>query len=141
MRSRLQLYVPERRESSRVKKVAREIRRILSEIFAEQDIPPVWDAGGAVVPFPGPLTVTDVKLAADLVDCKVFVMPLANRQAEAVEPYFSLAAPLVRKQFAARSVLRLVPNFHFLLDSSFQTAERLDALLAQKPGKDHEEEE
>lgn len=130
-KQRLSLFVPEGKSSPRVKKVAREIRRILSEIFMRQDIPPVWDDEGTLVPFPGPLTVTDVQLSADLVECRVFVMPLANKHADAIAPYFALATPLVRKQFAQYSELRLVPNFHFSLDTSFAVAEKIDALIFQ----------
>lgn len=128
-RNRFNLYVPQKQASPRVKKVAREIKRILAEIFLKQDIPPIWNKNDEMVPFPGILTITDVQLSADLIECKVFVMPLANQNIEKVEPYLTLAAPVIRKCFAEKSMLRFVPNFRFYLDSSFQIAERIDKLI------------
>jgi ribosome-binding factor A len=56
-------------------------------------------------------------------------MPLANMHAEFVEPYFSVATPLVRKAFAKKTSLKFVPNFYFKLDSSFSDIEHLEELM------------
>lgn len=125
----LNLFVPNKAPSNRPHRVEKEIKRLLSEIFQRQELPPILDENRQVIPFPGPLTVTDVRISRDLRECQVFVMPLANQQARAIAPYFERATPVLRKMFAGRSTLRLVPNFQVRLDDSFATAERIEALL------------
>lgn len=125
----LNLFVPTKAPSTRPHRVEKEIRRLLSEIFQRQEMPPIWDDDRKEIPFPGPLTVTEVQISKDLRECNVFVMPLANRQVNAIGPYFERATPVLRKVFAERSTLRLVPNFRVRLDNSFATAERIEALL------------
>lgn len=125
----LNLFVPTRTPSPRPHRVEKEIKRILSEIFQRQEVPPIWGEDDALIPFPGPLTVTDVKISADLRECTVFVMPLANHLADTLAPYFEHATPVIRKLFAGKASFRIVPNFRFVLDSSFATADKIEALL------------
>lgn len=125
----LNLFVPTKAPSNRPRRVEKEIQRLLSEIFQRQELPPIWDQQKQIMPFPGPLTVTNVKISKDLRECRVYVMPLANRHADTVIPYFESAAPVLRKVFAERSTLRLVPHFRVELDDSFATAERIETLL------------
>ncbi|MDR1598049.1 MAG: 30S ribosome-binding factor RbfA [Holosporales bacterium] len=128
-KKQLNLFVPDRAPSPRVKRVEREVRAILAEIFQRQSIPPVFDKDGQLLPFPGIITVTGVHMSADLRECRVYVMPLANKMLDQVLPYFEHAAPLIRKAFAQQSKMRVVPNFHFEIDASFATCERIDELL------------
>ncbi|MDR2464642.1 MAG: 30S ribosome-binding factor RbfA [Holosporales bacterium] len=130
-RQQLDLFVPQRSISPRVKRVEKEIRHLLSDILQRKDIPPIFDTNNNLMPFPGIITVTGVKISADLRECKVFVMPLANKMIDAVLPYFELACPIIRKIFAQKSKMRFVPNFTFEIDSSFATAERIEQLLKE----------
>lgn len=137
----LDLFIPLKAPSPRLKRVEKEIKQILSEIFQRQDIPPIWDEKGQLIPFPGIITITYVKISSDLQECSVFIMPLANRVVGNIESYFEKAAPLIRKSFAQKSVLRLIPHFKFQLDSSFSTAERIEKLLNSHKASLHEESE
>lgn len=130
----LDLFLPAKAPSPRLKRVEREIRQLLAEIFQRQDVPAVWDADRKAVPFPGPVTVTHVKISPDLRECRVGILPLDPKKAEEWEHYVALATPLIRKSFAHRSIFRVVPQFHFYLDPSFATAERLEALLKARHG-------
>ncbi|MDR0630992.1 MAG: 30S ribosome-binding factor RbfA [Holosporales bacterium] len=127
--SNLDLFVPTRAPSPRVNRVEKEIRAILSNIFQRQDIPPIFSKLGDVIPFPGIVTITRVKISPDLRECKVFLRPLIGEHAEKVVDYFSVAVPVIRKLFAQQSRLRVVPNFKFEIDLSFEAAERIDELL------------
>ena len=128
----LDLFVPTKSPSHRLKRVEREVRQLLADIFQRQDIPVVWDANRNSVPFPGPVTVTHVKISPDLRECRVGILPLDPKKSDEWSRYAALAAPLIRKSFANRSIFRVVPQFHFYLDPTFETAERLEALLALK---------
>lgn len=141
MTKHLNLFVPTRTPSPRTKRVEHEVRHILAEIFQRQDIPPVRGADRQIVPFPGPLTVTSVKISPDLRECRVGVLPLDPKKSEEMVTYFELATPLIRKSFAGRSIFRVVPHFRFQLDSTFATAERLEALLKERTLKERGTEE
>ncbi|GHS92327.1 hypothetical protein AGMMS49949_04330 [Alphaproteobacteria bacterium] len=125
----LDLFVPQKLPSPRTNRVAKEIQRLLSQLFQRQDLPPVWNESQQIMPFPGPITITEVKVSSDLQACTVFFMPLARQNVEAWHYYFKRATPLIRKQFAKQSLLRFVPSFVFLLDPQFEIEERMDLLL------------
>jgi ribosome-binding factor A len=109
--------------------VEKEIRAVLSAMFQRQSIPPVFNKGGDVIPFPGVVTITNVKISGDLRECKVLVTPFASKETDSIIHYFEKATPLIRKMFAQHSNLKAVPNFKFELDTSFEEAERIDELL------------
>ncbi|MDR0632910.1 MAG: ribosome-binding factor A [Holosporales bacterium] len=125
----LNFFVPEKTASHKVKKAAREVKQILSEIFQRQEIPPVLDKHRVFLEFPGAVTITDVKMSSDLQECTVFFLPFANINAEKTLLYFEAAAPAIRKVFAKKSVFRMVPNFRFELDSNFFIIDRIEELL------------
>lgn len=138
MKQQLDLFVPAKAPSPRLKRVEHEVRQILAEIFQKQDIAPVWNEERELIPFPGPLTVTSVKISPDLHECWIGVTPLDPNKAAATERYLPAAEPLIRKSFAKRSVFRVVPRLFFHLDTTFAKAERLDALLkARSPREEN----
>jgi ribosome-binding factor A len=109
--------------------VEKEVKAILSNIFQRQDVPPIFDKEGGVIPFPGIVTITSLKLSADLRECKVLLRPLASEETTQVLDYFTTATPVIRKLFAQQSIMRNVPHFKFEIDSSFEAADRIDELL------------
>jgi ribosome-binding factor A len=134
VRRELNLFVPEKTTSYKIKKAASEVKQILSEIFQRQEIPPVFDKKGDFLKFPGSITKTDIKLSSDLGECTVFALPLANINTEDMMRYLNAATPAIRKVFAKKSVFRAVPHFHFKLDSNFFILERIDELLKGAAG-------
>jgi ribosome-binding factor A len=109
--------------------VEKEVKAILSRIFQRQDIPPIFNKAGEVIPFPGLITITSLKISADLRECKVFLRAFASEKTSQVVDYFTTATPVIRKLFAQQSEMRVVPNFKFEIDSSLEEAERIDELL------------
>jgi ribosome-binding factor A len=129
------LFVPEKARFPRLVRVASEIKKVLSEIFQRQEVQAVFDKNGDLIEFPNYVTVTNVKISRDLRECKVWIMPFTDSHIEKTMLYFDVAAPFIRKVFAQKSKLRLVPNFHFKLDSSIEEVERITKLLNKNNSK------
>jgi ribosome-binding factor A len=125
----LDLFVPEKSTFPRSKRAAKEVKRLLSEIFQKQDVPPFLGPDQQYLTFPGQVTITDVKISNDLKECTVSIVSLANSRTEDVEAYFCQATSLIRKIFARKSTLRFVPHFTFRLDDSFLKVAELEKLL------------
>ncbi|MDR0625104.1 MAG: 30S ribosome-binding factor RbfA [Holosporales bacterium] len=134
-KGKVDLFMPARPPSPRVHRISREIQRVLSDIFIREEIPSVFDKEGKLVPFPGPITVTDVKVSQDLLECNVWVRSLGKHQESEIVSYFNIAAGLIRKVFAAKSKMRFVPHFHFNFDDFFEKVERLDNILKKNKEK------
>ena len=76
------------------------------------------------------VTVTDVRVAADLRDARVYVTVQGDEE-EHQKALRALehAAPYVRKQLGFSLNLRHTPVLHFVRDTVEEKAERVDALL------------
>ena len=77
-----------------------------------------------------PITVTEVRVSPDLRNATAYVMPLGGGAGtQAVVEALNRAAPFIRHQVARTVKLRLLPNFTFVVDSSFDRAQHIDDLL------------
>ncbi len=108
--------------SQRQLRVGELVRKGLSDILRGDEIrnPDVAEAS---------ITVTEVRLSPDLRNATVFVLPLGGKNAEAVLEGLGLCAPFLRGRLAREVELRHAPALSFLLDDSFDQAERVEALL------------
>lgn len=103
-------------------KVGEEIRRALSTIFMHGEThEPVLDSGS--------ITVSEVRVAPDMKNATVYVMPLAGANREEVMEVLAETAPRLRKLVADSVELRYTPKLHFKLDMSFEEAGRIQQLL------------
>ena len=75
------------------------------------------------------ITVTEVRMSPDLRRASAFVMPLGGAAHEAVIEGLRRAAPHLRSRVAKLVRMRLAPELEFVLDNSFDQAERIDSLL------------
>lgn len=75
------------------------------------------------------ITVTEVRVSPDLRNATAFVMPLGGAGREGVLESLNRAAPFFRHRIGKEVDLRRLPNLSFQIDSSFDTADRIDALL------------
>lgn len=84
------------------------------------------------------VTVTDVRVADDLRDAKVYVL-IDGDEAEIKEALKVLknASTYVRQQLALNMQMRHVPHLHFMRDTVEEKAARIESLLS---GLTHEEE-
>lgn len=78
------------------------------------------------------VTVTDVRVADNLRDARVFVTVLGTEE-EAISALVALhrAAPYVRRQLGVALGLRHTPEIHFVRDTIEERGTRVDELLAQ----------
>jgi ribosome-binding factor A len=77
------------------------------------------------------VTVTDVEVAKDLRDAKVFVL-ITGTQTEVDEALKTLrrAATFIRQQVAINLDMRFAPHIHFARDTAEENAARVSELLA-----------
>jgi ribosome-binding factor A len=90
------------------------------------------------------VTVTEVRVSPDLKNATAYVMPLGGGHAPEVVAALKRSAPYVRGALARAVQLRHAPQIGFALDTSFDHASRIDALLhrpdvARDLGRDEKE--
>jgi ribosome-binding factor A len=108
--------------SQRQLRVGEVIRHALAEILQRGEVhDPAFD--GVVI------TVPEVRMTRDLKVATVFVMPLGGKNTEAILPAFERNKKFLRGEVAHRVNMRFAPELRFALDESFETGDRIDALL------------
>ncbi len=113
-----------RAPSQRQLRVGEEIRHVLAGIFARGDIRDPELSGESI-------TVTEVRVGADLKRATAFVSRLGRPDVEALLPALRRAAPFLRSQLAHALRLRTVPELEFEADISLEYAMRVERLLRQ----------
>lgn len=78
----------------------------------------------------GLISVTDVEVARDLSHAKVYVAVLEIEQAPEIIKFLNEHAGQVRHELGKRIRLRLTPSLKFLHDTSSETGDRIEQLLA-----------
>ena len=107
--------------SQRQLRVAEEVRHILSEIIQRGDLP----EGSLSTP----VTVSRVDISPDLQNALVFVMPLGGLHKEETLDVLKTNKWYLRKNLGQKVTLRRVPQLHFILDETFDAAEKIDQLI------------
>jgi ribosome-binding factor A len=110
--------------SQRQLRVGEEIRHILSGLFVEGRLhdPDLADLR---------ITVTEVKVSPDLKNATAFVVTFGGGDPEALARSLNHAAPFLRGEVAHALKLRFAPQIRFAADTSFDRAQRLDALFRE----------
>jgi ribosome-binding factor A len=108
--------------SARQLRVGEEVRHGLARIFERHELrdPALVDAT---------LTVTEVRMSPDLKHATVFVMPLAGAHAPETLAGLKRGAPYLRGLIAREVPLRFTPTLSFMLDESFDHANRINEIL------------
>ncbi len=111
-------------QNQRQLRVGEELRHALAWTLEEGNIRDPALASHAV-------TITAVSVSPDLRNATVFVVPLGGgEQAEAdVLAGLRRVRPYLRQRVADRVRLRFVPDLNFTADTSFDVADRIEALL------------
>lgn len=78
-----------------------------------------------------PVTVTEVRMSADLRSATAYVTPLGGAGGELLVAALNRAAPALRRLVAPALTLKFLPTLRFALDTSFDNAARIEALLAE----------
>ena len=111
-----------RGHSQRQLRVGEEIRHLLAELLERGDMgdPELRDAR---------ITVTSVDVSPDLRNAIAFVMPLGGKDTDRLLSALRRAAPWFRARVSEKAGLRSAPEIRFQLDTTFDEADKIDALL------------
>ena len=112
----------DRGHSQRQLRVGEEIRHLLAELLERGDMrdPELRDAR---------ITVTSVDVSPDLRNATAFIMPLGGQDKERLLAALKRAAPWFRGRVSEKAGLRSAPEIRFALDSTFDEADKIGALL------------
>lgn len=103
-------------------RVGEELRHVLASVFEKGVIRDPGLAGVSV-------TVSEVRVGADLRSATVFVVPLGGGNADAMLNALARARSFLRRRIAEAVRLKFVPDLIFRLDPSFDEAEHIEQLL------------
>ncbi|HLG47696.1 MAG TPA: 30S ribosome-binding factor RbfA [Reyranella sp.] len=120
--------------SQRQLRVGEEIRHLLAELLERGDMrdPELRDAR---------ITVTSVDVSPDLRNATAFVMPLGGQDKERLLAAMKRAAPWFRARVGEKAGLRSAPDIRFQIDTTFDEADKIGALLRRPDvARDIEEE-
>ena len=111
-----------RGHSQRQLRVGEEIRHLLAELLERGEMrdPELRDAS---------ITVTSVDVSPDLRNATAFVMPLGGKDSARMLAALRRAAPWFRARVSEKAGLRSAPDIRFQLDTTFDEADRIGALL------------
>jgi ribosome-binding factor A len=114
---------------ARSRRIESEIQRTLAALIARE----VKD------PRVGNVTITGVKVAADMGTARIYFTPFAGRVApEQVRQGLTHAASFLRGELGRRLGLRHAPRLEFLFDDSAEGAARLTSLIDRAVATDRE---
>jgi ribosome-binding factor A len=128
--SRLDLFTPAKASSHRQKKVSEEIRHHLADALIRGDLPPArHPSGSGFLTFSHPITITKVDASPDLKHATVYIVPLGGVDQERALTFICLQRWYLRKYLGTKIQLRHIPDLHFSLDQSFDSAERIHKMM------------
>ena len=113
---------PETR-SVRLLKVGEQVRHVLSELLARQEVHDDVLTSHTV-------SVTEVRMSPDLRHATIFIKSLLGANEAVVLKALRTNTAYFQKEVAGRLKLRFAAKLKFLPDESFDEASRIDALLA-----------
>ena len=121
--------MPDVRQSNNQRRlrVGEEIRHVLSDMFAREE---VHDPAL----FGRPITVSEVRMSADLRHAACYIMPLGGENVGDVMEGLRRATPWLRGEVSRRVRLRVAPELVFHADRGFDHAQRISALLETSGG-------
>ena len=109
-------------KSVRALRVGEQVRHILAEILQRGDVHDETLAKHLV-------SVTEVRMSADLRHATVFVKPLLGKDEEAVLKALRTNTAYLQREVAHRTKLKYAAKLKFLADESFDEGTHIDTLL------------
>ena len=103
-------------------KAGENLKKILARLFLQQEI---------ILPEINTklATITEVRVSPDLKYAKVFFMPLAGREIEKYTEILNDNALEIKKIASKQWTAKFMPNLNFVLDVSFDYAEKIENLI------------
>lgn len=108
--------------SVRLLKVGEQVRHVLSEILARQQVHDTTLSAHTV-------SVTEVRMTPDLRQANVYVKPLLGEDEEVVLKALRTNTAFFQREVAQRLKLKFAAKIRFRADETFDEASRIDALL------------
>jgi ribosome-binding factor A len=110
--------------SHRQKRVAEEIRHILSQAILRGELPTELLRDQSI-------TITDVSVSPDLRYATIWVMPLGGQDQDIIVQELKAIAPFLRHYLAKNIRLKFVPELKFVLDARFEQEKHINELFAK----------
>jgi ribosome-binding factor A len=98
------------------------VRHALAEVLARSEVHDPVIQGHLI-------TIPEVRMSADLRLATIYVMPLAGRDQAEVLAALNRNKRYLRGEIARRVNLKFAPDIRFLIDETFEEAERIGKLL------------
>ena len=117
-----------RAPSQRQLRVAEEVRHVLAHVIERDELHDPELAGALI-------TISEVRISADLKNATAFVSPLGGGDARPLVRALLRATPFLRRRVGQEMSLRHVPSLSFQADPSFDEAQRIQELLNEAVGK------
>ena len=108
--------------SQRQLRVAQEIRKIIVNFIDRGEVHNLENINALV-------TITKVTVSPDLKQCTVWFITTTGNFLQEVLGGLQLASNFFRKQVAAKTSLRYVPEINFRVDKSFEEVDKIEKLL------------
>ena len=77
------------------------------------------------------ITVTEVRMSADLKTAKIFVMPLGGKNSDEIVEKLKISSFMIRKILSKKIIMKYLPKLFFVKDNSFDYAEKIENLIKQ----------
>ena len=75
------------------------------------------------------ITVTEVRMSADLKNARAYVIPLGGKDAEKAVSALTEFSYLIRKALSKKIDMKFLPKVYFVGDKSFDYAEKIEKLI------------
>ena len=77
------------------------------------------------------ITVTEVRMSPDLKNAKAYVIPLGGKDTEKTVNILKEFSHIIRKVLAKKIHMKFLPKVHFVSDTSFDYAEKIEKLIQE----------
>ena len=108
--------------SQRQLKAGENLKKILGRLFIQQNIT-LPEINTKLV------TVTEVRVSPDLKNAKIFFMPLAGKNVDKFLEILNSYSFEIKKIASRHWTAKFMPNLNFILDQSFDYAEKIENLI------------
>ena len=75
------------------------------------------------------ITITEVRMSADLKNAKAYVIPLSGKDTENAVNVLTEFSHLIRKALSKKIEMKFLPKVSFISDKSFDYAEKIEKLI------------
>ena len=77
------------------------------------------------------ITVTEVRMSADLKNARAYVIPLGGKNTEKAVDILTEFSPSIRKALSKKVNMKFLPKVSFVSDKSFDYAEKIEKLIQE----------